>query len=200
MPSSIQVEAKQPFRINTPAQPNRLSPWLAKPLENFLCFPRLNTLYGQVSQAPSPPAFLEASLQLLNIQVDVSPADAARIPASGPVVVVANHPFGLIEGMLLAHVLFKARPDVKVMTNFLLAQVPQTRELCIFVDPFDSLGSVQANIGGLRSALSWLKQGKMLVVFPAGEVAHVDLQKGQIVDPVWNENVARLIRRSGAAV
>ena len=60
MPSSIRIEAEQPFKINTPAQPNRMSPWLARPLENFLCFPRLNALYGQVSQELAPAAFLEA--------------------------------------------------------------------------------------------------------------------------------------------
>jgi putative hemolysin len=137
---------------------------------------------------------------LLDTQVGVSLDDQARIPATGPVVVVANHPFGAIEGMILAHVLFQRRADVKVLANYLLAQVPQAQEFCIFVDPFDRPHSAQANIRGLKEALTWLKQGHMLVVFPAGEVSHLNLRQGQVVDPAWNDNVARLIRRSEAAV
>jgi putative hemolysin len=116
------------------------------------------------------------------------------------VVVVANHPFGAIEGMILAHVLFQGRADVKVLANYLLAQVPHAQEFCIFVDPFDTPGSAQANISGLKQALTWLKQGHVLVVFPAGEVSHLNLRQGQVLDPAWNDNVARLIRRSEAAV
>lgn len=195
-----QVKAEPPFRINSANQPKRLAPWLAKPLENFLCFPRLNALYSYVSHADTPQTFLDASLRLLNIQVNVTQDDQARIPATGPAVVVANHPFGVIEGMILAHVLFGRRPDVKVLANYLLAQVPQTQGFCIFVDPFDTPHSAQANIQGIKAALTWLKQGHMLVLFPAGEVSHFDLRYRQVVDPVWNDNVARLVRRSQAAV
>lgn len=193
-----QIKTEPPFCLNSASQPQRVAPWLAKPLENFLCFPHLNRLYSYVSQAETPQTFLEASLHLLNIRVQVTPDDQARIPAAGPVVVVANHPFGAIEGMILAHVLFQRRADVKVLANYLLAQVPHAQEFCIFVDPFDASGSAQANIRGLKQALTWLKQGHMLVVFPAGEVSHLNLRQGQVLDPVWNDNVARLIRRAKA--
>jgi putative hemolysin len=94
-----QVNTEPPFRINSASQPNRLAPWLAKPLENLLCFPRLNALYQHVSHTTTPQDFLNASLHLLNIQIEVTPEDKTRIPVTGPLVVVANHPFGVIEGM-----------------------------------------------------------------------------------------------------
>ncbi|NJN97151.1 MAG: lysophospholipid acyltransferase family protein [Anaerolineales bacterium] len=194
------VNAEPPFRINSANQPPRLSPWLAKPLEDLLCFPRLNALYGYVSHTATAKDFLDASLHLLNIQTRVAPEDWARIPLSGPLVVIANHPYGAIEGMILAHILYGVRAEVKVMTNYLLAQIPQLKEMCIFVDPFNTPQSAQANIRGLKEALTWLQQGQVLIIFPAGEVSHIDIRTGQVTDPAWNENVARLIRRSGAAV
>jgi putative hemolysin len=195
-----QVNAEPPFRINSANQPPRLSPWLARPLEDLLCFPHLNRLYRHVSHTSNPQDFLEASLRLLNVHIQVALEDRAKIPASGPLVVVANHPFGVIEGMILAHVLYGVRAEVKVMTNYLLAQVPQTQGMCIFVDPFDAPQSAQANIRGLKEALTCLRQGQVLIIFPAGEVSHLDLRTGLVTDPAWNENVARLIRRSGVAV
>ena len=64
--------------------------------------------------------------------------DQARIPASGPVVVVANHPYGVLDGAILTVLLTRVRPDVKVLTNSLLADVPELRKHCIFVDPFQT--------------------------------------------------------------
>lgn len=195
-----QINAEPPFRINSAGQAPRLSPWLARPLEDLLCFPHLNRLYRHVSHTSTPQDFLAASLRLLNIQIQVAPEDCAKIPVSGPLVVVANHPFGVIEGMILAHILYGERAKVKVMTNYLLAQIPQTEGMCIFVDPFDTPHSVGANIRGVKEALTCLRQGQVLVIFPAGEVSHIDLLAGQVTDPPWNENVARLVRYSGATV
>ncbi|HMQ52926.1 MAG TPA: GNAT family N-acyltransferase [Anaerolineae bacterium] len=189
-----------PFKFNTVDHPRRLPLWLAKPLENLLLLSRLNQLYQDVSHTRTPQEFLAESLRVLDVQVRVASADRAKIPAAGPVVVVANHPFGLIEGMMLAHVLYGVRADVRVLTNYLLAEIQQVREMCIFVDPFDTPQSSRANLYGLKTALSILKQGQMLVVFPAGEVSHLKVRSWQILDPTWSEHVARLIRRSEATV
>lgn len=191
---------ERPFCINVPHHPNRMAPWLASSLENLLCFSELNRLYQEVRQEATPQGFLAASLRLLKLQVKVASEDLARIPATGPVVVVANHPFGAIEGMVLAHVLLNVRPDVKFMANYLLGQIPQVRDLCIFVDPFATPRAMQSNIRGLKQALNVLAQGQLLVIFPAGEVSHIDLRTRQIIDPPWNENVARLIRRTKVPV
>jgi len=94
------------------------------------------------------------------------------------------------------------RPDVKVMTNYLLRDVPELAQHCIFVDPFQSDVSgngIQVNRRALREALAWLQQGGMLAIFPAGEVSHWQFPQGEIADPVWNDTAARLIRRTGAS-
>jgi len=142
---------------------------------------------------------LENLLSEMRITLRADAEDVSRVPASGPVVVVANHPFGVLDGAALAALLLRVRPDVKVMTNVLLADVPELKPHCIFVDPFESNRSRHSNHSALREALDWLKQGSMLAVFPAGEVSHWQFPQGEIADPKWSDIAVRLIRRTGAS-
>ena len=145
------------------------------------------------------PEFTAWALREFGAVVRIDPADRARIPVIGPALVVANHPFGAVEGIALGHELKRVRPDVKILANFVLDRIPELREMFLFVDPFERPGSSRANAAGLRRALGWLAGGGMLAVFPAGEVASFDLRSRRVVDPAWSATVAGLARRSGAA-
>ncbi len=158
---------------------------------------KVRDLYRRVQR--SPEGFrLENLLAEMRVGLRVGAADQARIPATGPVVVVSNHPYGVLDGAILTVLLTRVRPDVKVLTNFLLADVPELRKHCIFVDPFQSDRSVESNRKAVREALAWLRQGGMLAIFPAGEVSQWQMPAAQIVDPEWNDTAVRLIRRTGA--
>jgi putative hemolysin len=169
-------------------------PGLAK---KFAPVSKVRELYRRVQR--SPDGFrLESLLAEMRVGLRVAAADETRIPASGPVVVVANHPYGVLDGAILTVLLTRVRPDVKVLTNFLLADVPELRKHCIFVDPFQSDRSVESNRRAVREALAWLQQGGMLAIFPSGEVSHWQMPAAQIADPEWNDTAVRLIRRTGA--
>jgi putative hemolysin len=142
---------------------------------------------------------LEGLLREMNVDLRVSDADVARIPRKGPAVVVANHPYGMLDGAVLAVVLARVRPDVRIMTNFLLEGLPELERHCIFVDPLQTAGSTQRNRRALKQAVEWLKQGGMLAIFPAGEVSHWQMPQGAIADPQWSDTATRLIRKTGAA-
>lgn len=141
---------------------------------------------------------LENLLIEMRVWLKVNATDAARIPTTGPVVVVANHPYGMLDGALLTVLLTRVRPDVKVLTNFLLADVPELQSNCIFVDPFPTDRTVESNRRALREALAWLQQDGMLAMFPSGEVSHWQMPAAQIADPAWNDTAVRLLRKSGA--
>jgi len=158
---------------------------------------KVRDLYRRVQRSPEG-FLLENLLAEMRVGLSVGAADQARIPATGPVVVVANHPYGVLDGAILTVLLTRVRPDVKVLTNSLLADVPELRKHCIFVDPFQSDRSVDSNRKSVREALAWLRRGGMLAIFPAGEVSHWQMPAAQIVDPVWNDTAVRLIRRTGA--
>lgn len=168
-------------------------------LEKLLVLDRFNALYDQVRRK-SAGHFVEGFLDALHVRPTISPADLECVPKSGPVVAVANHPFGLVEGAVLAAMLGAVRPDVKILANHLLASLPEARKYCIFVDPFGDAESVRTNLSGLKSSIAWLRRGGLLCTFPAGEVAHLNLKERAVVDPEWNRNVARLVRLTGAAV
>jgi putative hemolysin len=168
-------------------------------LERILLLNRLSEIYKEAERPTSEP-FFDRMLGVLQVQPKVSPLDLARIPKEGPVVAVANHPFGLIEGVILAARLPSVRRDIKFMANFLLAGFPEVAQHCILVDPFHTSDSNVTNRKGLRETLTHLKRGGMVVVFPAGEVAHLDWRQRQITDPEWSETIARIVRISGAAV
>jgi putative hemolysin len=135
----------------------------------------------------------------LNISYEIDGEDLANIPKTGPVLVVANHPFGGIEGIVLAMLLSEVRSDVKILANHLLQGFSELRDLMIFVDPFGRADSIGRNLPALKEARRWLQQGGLLATFPAGEVAHFNLGAREISDPPWSETCARIIKRTGAA-
>ena len=169
---------------------------------------KVRELYRRVQK--SPEGFgLENLLAEMRVDLRVDAADTARIPATGPVVVVANHPFGVLDGAVLAVLLTRVRPDVKVMTNYLLSDVPELARHCIFVNPFQidpfqndravNAHGIDMNRRAMREALGWLRQDGMLGIFPAGEVSQWQFPQAEVADPVWNDTAARLIRRTRAA-
>ncbi|MEW5993925.1 MAG: GNAT family N-acyltransferase [Candidatus Zixiibacteriota bacterium] len=172
-----------------------------KPAEKVLGLRRLNKMYRQVVP-PDIDAedFTQLALDILNVKYSITPGDYARIPATGPVIVLANHPFGGIEGILLASLLGSVRSDFKLMANYLLGRIPQMKPLLIEVDPFGSTRAASRNIRPLKDALELVRNGGMLGVFPSGEVAHRRWKRRQVTDPKWSTSIGRLIRRAGAPV
>ncbi len=167
--------------------------------EKLLLLDRLRELYQKIRSAEGRPV-LESLLNELQISYEADPEDLAGIPKTGPVVVVANHPFGLLEGAILGSMLPRVRPDVKIMANYLLAGLPEVEGHCIFVDPFKGPGSAAINSRALRRTISWLKSGGMVVIFPAGEVSHWKLNSGEVADPEWSDTASRLVRMTGSSV
>ncbi|HVO61668.1 MAG TPA: lysophospholipid acyltransferase family protein [Terriglobales bacterium] len=168
---------------------------LAKAL---LPYAKIQNIYQRV-QGVIPRFWFERLLKEMRVSVQVTDTDLRRIPKSGSLLAVANHPFGILDGAALGAILCRTRPDVKVMTNFLLAGVTELEEHCIFVDPFGQHRSAERNRQALKQALQWLHDGHMLAVFPAGEVSQLQLNKGVISDSKWNPMLARLVRKTGAA-
>jgi putative hemolysin len=176
---------------------------LAQPaLEKLLSLAPIVDLYQSLPQGLAGGAFIDAVLEAMDVRVRVAPEEVERIPANGPVVVVANHPFGGLEGLILAKMLLTVRPDARIMANFLLARIPELRELFVFVDPFGGSGATGGNVKPLKECLRVLKSGGLLGVFPAGAVAHPCLLNGRpaIADPAWSATVARLVRKTEATV
>ena len=170
-----------------------------KPLSKILRFDTLNSLYTELHDAGSEVSFAQRAMDRLGVKFKVDGQPVQRIPKSGPLVAVCNHPFGVLEGLILVNILREVRTDIKIMANFMLGKIPEMGDLLIQVDPFGKAGSEGKNIAGLKASMRWLKEGGMLVVFPAGEVSSLKVKKGMVADPEWSCLVGRLIRKTGAS-
>jgi len=144
--------------------------------------------------------FEDQALRALEIDPQCHPADLARVPRTGPLVVAANHPHGALDGLVLASLFARVRPDVRLIANHLLARIPELRESCFFVDPFDGPEAAARSRAGLRAAHLWLRRGGAVVLFPSGTVAPTRDAHGVPVDAEWHSTVGRLAAQTGAPV
>lgn len=187
-----------PEMLDTPRDRSLLKAVAMETARRLTGLSRISAAYRAFPRATGEP-FLDTVARELGIECDMSPADVSHIPQTGPVVVVANHPFGAAEGIVLPRLLSQVRGDVRVLANHLLGGIPELRDSLILVDPFHP-GTAAANVRGLREALRHLAAGGMLVTFPAGAVSHFRVERMAVTDQEWSSTIGRLVRRSRATV
>ncbi len=145
-------------------------------------------------------AFWGQALGLMKIAVQTPVEQMARIPKDGPVIVVANHPHGLVDGMVLAELIGRVRTDYKILTRSLLTGVTEVEDFMIPV-PFPHEEDAREQSLEMRSrAMGHLKEGGVIALFPSGVVASSDTLFGPAIERNWNPFTANLIQRSGATV
>jgi putative hemolysin len=166
-------------------------------VDRLLALPALAEVYRDLPQDGRP--FWDRALAALDVRYEVVGA-GADIPASGPLVVVANHPYGGLDGLILGSLVCQVRPDVRLLGNSILGRISEVRRASFLVDPYGRASSTSANATSMKGALRWVRDGGALAVFPAGEVAHARASDGNRVDQPWSDAIARLSAIAGAAV
>jgi len=141
---------------------------------------------------------LDHALDRLQASLVSAPEAWSQIPREGPLIVVANHPLGGLDGMLLTQELLRQRADTMVLTNELLSRFPEFEQLFIGLDVLSGAG-VNRNSRGIRTACKHLESGGVLLVFPAGTVASISVWSWRIDEAPWNRLVGWLAARYGAA-
>jgi putative hemolysin len=144
-------------------------------------------------------SWFESVLHAMDAAGEIDEPPEFEFPRTGPLVIAANHPYGILDPVILAHYAARHRPDVKVMTNSLLGAFEHLRPHIIQVNPFGGADAAKQNLAGMKEALRHLRDGGALVIFPAGEVARYRPGRG-IEDPAWSNHVGSLVRRTRAAV
>jgi len=189
------MEVSSPFRLPTKT-PFRLGEHFT---EWATGLSKLDKFYAQRPAGCDTQQFLRFTLEVLGIDYQVHKGTLTHIPTSGATVIVANHPLGCVEGVILAELLLQVRNDVQILANQYLKTVPELDQLFIGVDVFDGQNAHQANLTALRQAHQHLAKGGLLLLFPAGEVSQlVDKKSNKVTDKAWSHSVSRLIRKSRA--
>lgn len=137
--------------------------------------------------------FVERSLAQQHVTWRLTPRELEHIPVDGPLLVVANHPLGMVDALTLLRVIGGVRRDVRVLGNDVLGMVPQLGELLLPVDVFGGGATSR-----MRAVFRALDDGMALVVFPAGEVSR--MRPSGVRDGRWSDGFARIAMRTGTPV
>ncbi len=145
-------------------------------------------------------AFLEKAMKNMRVQYEFEKAKNAEIPSEGAFITVSNHPFGMIDGILLILVMAKERPDFRVMANYLLQKFKTIDTFFIPGDPFEGKNQTANSLKGIKLTLQNLREGHPVGIFPAGEVS--TFYKGQegIMDKEWQESALKIIQKAKVPV
>ena len=190
-----QLIKKHDFQQFLQTESKTLAPF-SNLLMELLKLNKLNKVYSE-SLNKNPADFVENILKSLNISIQVSEQDLEKIPLTGSFISISNHPYGGIDGLILLHILFKKRPEYKVVANFLLKKIQPLSPCIIAVNPFED--HIESSLKGIKEALQTIQNGVPIGIFPAGEVSSFQPQQ-VIADKEWNEGAIKLIKKAQVPV
>ena len=172
---------------------------VAAAIMKFTKIDKVNLMYDTIGHTEGK-EFFEAFVEYRNLKYIVFEEDLAKIPKTGPFIVISNHPLGAIDGVLMIKILSELRPDFKVMGNFLLEKIEPMQPYVISVNPFEKRKDIYKSSTGMRGALEHLEKGGCLGIFPAGEVSNTNNEYGEILDKKWEITALKLIKRAKVPV
>lgn len=181
--------------MTDPFQLSLKSSLLTASVRHLLGFDVMSRIYRDRPVGINSRDFLRYVLDSVGVTLQVNSRDRLdSIPTEGPLLIVANHPLGGLEGVAIASLLMEIRPDLQVLTNQLLRRIPELAEIFIGVDVL-SKDAARQNVVGIKQAHSHLKGGGALLIFPAGVVSRYRLKDRLVTDQPWDRLVGQLIRR-----
>ena len=143
--------------------------------------------------------FLNALLNDFQIKFDIPEEDLKRLPKDGAYVTISNHPLGGIDGILLLKLMLEERKDFKIIANFILHRIEPLIPYIMPVNPFENRKDVRSSVVGFKNALTHLKEGHPLGIFPAGEVS--TYRDGKLlVDRPWEAAAMKLVKKAEVPV
>ena len=145
--------------------------------------------------------FWRGALDVMGIELKTPDEQINNIPEDGPVVVVANHPHGMVDGMIFADLIGRRRLDYRILTRSVLTGLDEAATSFMIPVPFPHDPDAQRKMVEMRAkAMAHLKEGGVVALFPSGVVMSSESWFGPPVEQEWNVFTAQLIRRSGAKV
>ena len=187
------------LRISAKQLPRPLVDAARRSLERWLGFERFNSVYSR-TPACDPRDFSREFLAAIPVHVEFDGQPVDTIPKRGPLVVVANHAFGLVDGMALDALVLSVRPDAAGLAAHQWAEIPDYRDRFHFVGERGSRRRRSLSVRGWRAAFRHVRQGGASLVFPGGVAARFQWRRLAIADDPWTPHVATLIRQTDAQV
>ncbi len=164
--------------------------------------PELKRMYQERLDRPRPgESFWDAAIRKLQLNILLNEDQLAQIPSSGPAIIVANHPFGVLDGIMICWLVARIRPDFKILTNALLNRIDEIRNALLPIDFEESKAALDTNIKSRAEAKALLEKGGVLIIFPGGTVSTTpSVLSRKAKDPEWKTFTARMIVQGKAPV
>ncbi len=179
----------------------RLARGIIRTIENLTGRPRLIRMAHNYEQDVAAGRDFWAVMQdRYCIRLDFVEGSPECLPASGPTVVVANHPFGILDGLALGRLMSMRRADFKIVAHTVFNRAPEVARHILPIS-FDNTREAHAlNVQTRRDALQFLDDGGAIAVFPGGCVSTASKPFGQPIDPRWKNFTAKLASHADAQV
>ena len=145
-------------------------------------------------------SFWQVMLDRYGLSLDIIDGALSNIPSEGPVILIANHPYGILDGLMMGHILSQARGDFRILANSVFRKAEDLNRIVLPISFDDTREGVQANIATRKTALDYLGHGGAIGVFPGGTVSTAERPFGRPMDPMWRSFTARMIAKSNATV
>ena len=154
----------------------------------------------ELEVASSARSFWEVMVDRYHLQLDILSGKLANIPKHGPLLVVSNHPYGILDGLILGYILSKTRGDFRILAHRVFKRAEDLNKIILPINFDDSREAALQNIDTRKKALKYLKEGGCIGIFPGGTVSTALKPFGKAMDPSWKKFTARLISKSDANV
>jgi putative hemolysin len=197
--------------VKNPSQPidftyassnhSRTRQTIVRTIENLSGQRRLRDIYHNYVASEKKQDFFDTAIDKLNLHVNYDPEKLSAIPKDRPVLFIANHPYGVADGIILTWLARQARPDVRVMANDVLCQAPEALSNLLPVSFDGTREALQTNIKTRKTAIKNLQDNKAIGIFPSGGVAAVDKPWARYaVDPQWHVFLAKMVQSCNVTV
>ncbi len=162
---------------------------------------RLERLYQEIlDDDPTSEEIWKRIYQKLDLKHTIAEGSLEQINTNSPSIVIANHPFGVVDGVILGHLVSQRQPRFKFLVNEVLCREPLLDPYLLPIDFKDTKEAMITNIQTRKLAIKCLEEGESIVIFPSGGVATSPGFLKKAEDLEWKKFVGKLIRKSQAPV
>lgn len=155
---------------------------------------------GYEAELAAGRSFWQVMVDRYGLSLDVFGGTLDSIPREGPLIVIANHPYGILDGLMLGHILSVTRGDFRILAHQVFRKAEDLRRVILPVAFEDTREAMALNLDTRRTALDYLGQGGAIGIFPGGTVSTAATPFARPLDPGWRSFTARMIAKSGATV
>jgi putative hemolysin len=145
-------------------------------------------------------SFWQVIPERYGLSLDIVGGSLADIPANGPLILIANHPYGILDGLMMGHLLDRVRGDFRILANSVFRRAEALNRVVLPISFDETKEALKLNLDTRARALSYLGQGGAIGVFPGGTVSTAAKPFSRPMDPGWRNFTAKMIARSDATV